>query len=60
MLIRHLDTIRESQRNVVTPGWESARMLLRAGGWTPVAEWTDPDDWFALILCEAQPLRVAP
>jgi L-ectoine synthase len=32
MLIRHLDTIRESQRNVVTPGWESARMLLRDEG----------------------------
>ncbi len=37
-----------------------ARMLLRAGGWTPIAEWTDPEDWFALILCEAQPIRVAP
>ncbi|MHA6720157.1 L-histidine N(alpha)-methyltransferase [Sphingomonas sp. RS6] len=37
-----------------------ARQLLRAGGWTPIAEWTDPNDWFALILCEAQPLRRAP
>ena len=34
--------------------------LLRAGGWTPIAEWSDPKDWFALILCEAQPLRTAP
>ncbi|MCW3837179.1 L-histidine N(alpha)-methyltransferase [Sphingomonas canadensis] len=41
-------------------GPNGARMLLRAGGWTPVAEWTDPKDWFALILCEAQPLRAAP
>ena len=32
MLIRQLDTIRASQRNVVTPGWESARMLLRDEG----------------------------
>jgi len=35
-------------------------MLLRGGGWTPIAEWTDPKDWFALILCEAQPIRTAP
>jgi L-histidine Nalpha-methyltransferase len=41
-------------------GRNGARMLLRAGGWTPLSEWTDPDDWFALILCEAQPIRVAP
>ncbi|MES2444802.1 MAG: L-histidine N(alpha)-methyltransferase [Pseudomonadota bacterium] len=41
-------------------GPNGARMLLRGGGWTPIAEWTDPQDWFALILCEAQPLRVAP
>ncbi|MEI9927425.1 MAG: L-histidine N(alpha)-methyltransferase [Sphingomonas sp.] len=39
---------------------DGARMLLRAGGWTPIAEWTDPDAWFALILCEAQPIRTAP
>jgi dimethylhistidine N-methyltransferase len=28
----------------------SARTLLRAGGWAPVAEWTDPDGLFAVIL----------
>ncbi len=27
-----------------------ARLLLRAGGWEPVAEWTDPEGLFALIL----------
>ncbi|PXA98964.1 L-histidine N(alpha)-methyltransferase [Nostoc sp. 3335mG] len=41
-------------------GPNGGRMLLRAGGWTPVREWTDPNDWFALILCEAQPIRRAP
>lgn len=41
-------------------GPNGARMLLRGGGWTPIAEWTDPQDWFALILCEAQSLRRAP
>lgn len=41
-------------------GPRDARMLLRAGGWTPVAMWTDPQDWFAVYLCEAQAERVAP
>jgi L-histidine Nalpha-methyltransferase len=41
-------------------GARDARLLLRAGGWTPLAEWTDPQDWFALILAEAQPVRRAP
>lgn len=41
-------------------GPNGARQLLRAGGWTPIAEWTDPQDWFALILCEAQQIRLAP
>ena len=37
-----------------------ARLMLLAGGWTPVAEWTDPADDFAVILAEAQPNRFAP
>ena len=37
-----------------------ARLLLLAGGWTPVAEWADPDDDFAIVLSEAQPDRFAP
>ena len=36
------------------------RLLLLAGGWTPVAEWSDPAGDFALILAEAQPNRFAP
>jgi len=32
MIIRHLDTIRDSNRNVVTEGWESARILLKDEG----------------------------
>jgi len=32
MLIRSLDTIRASERNVVTDGWESARLLLKDDG----------------------------
>ena len=37
-----------------------SRLLLLAGGWTPVAEWSDDAGDFALILAEAQPNRFAP
>ena len=41
-------------------GPRDARILLRGGGWTPIAQWTDPDDRFALYLAEAQAERPAP
>jgi L-histidine Nalpha-methyltransferase len=41
-------------------GARDARLLLRAGAWTPVAEWTDRDGLFALILAEARPVPAAP
>ena len=41
-------------------GPRDARLLLRSGGWTPIAEWTDPGDQFALYLAEAQAPRPAP
>lgn len=41
-------------------GPRDARILLRGGGWTPLAEWTDPDGLFAVYLAEAQPERPAP
>jgi dimethylhistidine N-methyltransferase len=41
-------------------GARDARILLRSGGWTPVAEWTDPDGLFAVYLAEAQAERPAP
>ncbi|KQR83567.1 L-histidine N(alpha)-methyltransferase [Sphingomonas sp. Leaf343] len=41
-------------------GPRDGRILLRGGGWTPVAEWTDPDGLFAVYLAEAQAERVAP
>ena len=41
-------------------GPRDARVLLRAGGWTPVGEWIDPEGRFAVILAEAQPARLAP
>jgi dimethylhistidine N-methyltransferase len=41
-------------------GPRGTRVLLLAGGWTPVAEWKDPADDFAVILSEALPNRFAP
>ncbi|MBA3512539.1 L-histidine N(alpha)-methyltransferase [Sphingomonas sp.] len=37
-----------------------ARVLLLAGGWTPIAEWSDPAGDWAIVLAEAQPNRFAP
>jgi dimethylhistidine N-methyltransferase len=41
-------------------GLRDANLLLRAGGWTPVATWDDADPAFALILAEATAFRSAP
>ena len=41
-------------------GPRGGRMLLLSGGWTPIREWTAPDEAFALILAEAEPERFAP
>lgn len=41
-------------------GPRGARLLLLAGGWTPIAEWTDAKEDFALILAEAERERFAP
>ena len=37
-----------------------ARILLRAGGWTPIERWSDADGLFAVYLAEAQPEQPAP
>lgn len=41
-------------------GQRGARVLLLAGGWTPVAEWSDAGGDFAEILAVAEPERFAP
>ena len=41
-------------------GPRGARLMLLAGGWTPVAEWSDSTQDFSIILAEAQPERFAP
>jgi dimethylhistidine N-methyltransferase len=52
------DTIHTENSHKYGP--RGARLLLLAGGWTPLAEWTDPNEDFALILAEAQRKRFAP
>jgi L-histidine Nalpha-methyltransferase len=41
-------------------GERDARLLLLAGGWTPVEEWTDDEARFALVLARAERERAAP
>jgi dimethylhistidine N-methyltransferase len=41
-------------------GQRGGRVLLLAGGWTPIAEWTDGSQDFAEILAVAEPERFAP
>jgi L-histidine Nalpha-methyltransferase len=41
-------------------GPRGSRVLLLAGGWTPIAEWTDRAEDFAEILAVAEPERFAP
>jgi len=41
-------------------GPRGGRVLLLAGGWTPVAEWSDAAGDFAEILAVAEPERFAP
>jgi dimethylhistidine N-methyltransferase len=41
-------------------GERDARLLLLAGGWTPVEQWTDEEARFALVLARAEAERKAP
>ncbi len=41
-------------------GERGGRVLLLAGGWTPLVEWSDPADDFAVILAVAEAERFAP
>jgi uncharacterized SAM-dependent methyltransferase len=44
--------------NSLKYGARDARLLLRAGGWSPLVEWTDTEALFALILAENRQRRV--
>jgi dimethylhistidine N-methyltransferase len=46
--------------NSIKYGTRDMRILLRAGGWTPSAEWTDERHLFTLVLAETTLGRVGP
>jgi dimethylhistidine N-methyltransferase len=46
--------------NSIKYGPRDARLLLRAGGWTPVSEWTDEKELFSLILARHEAAPWAP
>jgi L-histidine N-alpha-methyltransferase len=52
------ETIHTENSHKYSP--HGARVLLRAGAWTPVRYWTDPEGKFALILARAEPAGAAP
>jgi L-histidine N-alpha-methyltransferase len=41
-------------------GYRDSRLMLRAAGWGVIGEWTDADEWFSILLAEAEPPRFAP
>ncbi len=43
--------------NSLKYGPRDAHVLLRAGGWTPIADWTDPDELYSLILAKEGVVR---
>jgi uncharacterized SAM-dependent methyltransferase len=56
--MRSGETIHTENSHKYTP--EQARLLLQAGGWTPIHLWSDSADDFMLILADATEHRSAP
>jgi dimethylhistidine N-methyltransferase len=46
--------------NSLKYGRRDAHVLLRAGGWTPIADWTDKEAFFSLILAKQEAVPWAP
>jgi L-histidine N-alpha-methyltransferase len=46
--------------NSIKYGPRDARLLLRSGGWTPIQEWVDDNNLFAIVLAQVTDLRSAP
>jgi|SRR6185437_10336783 len=46
--------------NSIKYGMRDVRVLLRAGGWRPVAEWTDAQNFFTVVLAEPTPASAGP
>jgi L-histidine N-alpha-methyltransferase len=46
--------------NIFKYGLRTARVLLRPGGWAPIADWTDQNGLFSLILTKEGAASSAP
>lgn len=46
--------------NSIKYGARDVRVLLRAGGWAPIAEWTDSQQLFSVVLAQVTPQRAGP
>lgn len=46
--------------NSIKYGSRDMRVLLRAGGWTPLKEWTDGEGLFTVVLAEVGSHSPAP
>lgn len=57
-VMRSGETIHTENSHKYTP--DQVRLMLQAGGWTPVRLWSDPSDDFLLALAEATEPRTAP
>jgi dimethylhistidine N-methyltransferase len=56
--MRSGETIHTENSHKYTP--DQVRLMLQAGGWTPIREWSDRPDDFLLVLAEATEQRSAP
>ncbi len=52
------ETIHTENSHKYSP--RQANLLLQAGGWTPLRHWSDPQEYFLLILAGATEHRTAP
>lgn len=56
--MREGETIHTENSHKYTP--RQAKLLLQAGGWSPVEMWSDKDEDFLLVLAEAIDTQIAP
>jgi L-histidine N-alpha-methyltransferase len=56
--MRRGETIHTENSHKYTPN--QARLMLQAGGWTPLQQWTDDNGDFLIVLAEATEFRSAP
>jgi uncharacterized SAM-dependent methyltransferase len=56
--MRKGETIHTENSHKYSP--DQVRLMLQAGGWTPVRLWSDPSHDFLLALAEATERRSAP